>query len=890
MTAQYAAGPERFLASTAGPKPSVWRSLLSGFLLLLLIVGVPALLVMTVGLPPLPHDLDVSVLTRAISLETLLALLVWVVWLAWLQFAVCTAVETVSALRGRGMPVHVPLSGGIQGLARRLVITTLLVGAIGAPVAAAAPVAEAPSQAASISQQVDATGAQESAPDAGAAGAAGAGSGTSDGSTQGQENVRYMLGDTELDQETGAQLVGQRVYVVQPPEGRYHDNLWDIAERNLGDGRAYSQIYDLNVGRVQYDGRSLELARLIQPGWLLAMPESATNVDRVVAVPDVNPAPAPPVDQTTDQSGGSMVDDTAGRQEILPAEAPAVGSLLAASLLAVLARRRRQWAGARPGDDAADFERLLRVGADEHRTRRLDAILRSLPGLPEVPMAYAVAIDDDACYLRLARPLHTAPAPWHVQEEGMTWRIDAGAEPELGLGPALLPGLVTIGRNDHGADVLIDLGFAAGDIAVTGDPTMAAELVAAIALELCTNPWSADATVAGTGLSPALQEVVGERIQHPDAIATPAPTPHAGGVLTGRHPGAVTTFVLAADGQVPAVMRTRPPVGFVRVGAVEGARWSVSVDASGTAHIAPLGISVTATRATERELMSLVGLLGPSSVRDGDDNGRPPVPDPPQPPIMLAALRAAPVRIQVLGQTVVDAPGALERSRRTVLTEAAACIALHPQGIRPAVLGAMLWPLGVTSDVVEETITRLRQWLGQDAQGVPHLREDADGRLRLGPGAVLDWDVLRSLLAASRAAPPQREVELLMEALRLVRGPVGQDAPEGRYSWLARVRTDRQASSLVVDAAHRLVELLGDTDPDGAATAVNAGLRVVDLNQTLWRDRLRLAARRGAGELERDVAALLDASGADDLSQVDPATAALVEHMAPGTSVRRRPA
>jgi len=82
MTAQYAAGPERFLASTAGPKPSVWRSLLSGFLLLLLIVGVPALLVMTVGLPPLPHDLDVSVLTRAISLETLLALLVWVVWLA----------------------------------------------------------------------------------------------------------------------------------------------------------------------------------------------------------------------------------------------------------------------------------------------------------------------------------------------------------------------------------------------------------------------------------------------------------------------------------------------------------------------------------------------------------------------------------------------------------------------------------------------------------------------------------------------------------------------------------------------------------------------------------------------------------------------------------------
>ena len=890
MTARHVTGPERFLDATPRAKPPVWRSLLSGTVLLLLVFGVPVLLFTTVGLPPLPHDLDVSVLTRAVSLEALLALLMWVVWLAWLQFAVCTVVETVSALRGQGMPVHVPLSGGVQGLARRLVITTLLVGAVGAPMAAAAPMMETPSQPVSVSQQAGAAAAQGSG-----SSETGVATGSSDGGAQGQgqQRVRYMLGDVELDQETGAQLVGQRVYVVQPPEGRYHDNLWDIAERSLGDGRAYSQIYDLNVGRVQYDGRSLELARLIQPGWLLVMPESATTVDRVVAVPDVNPAPPPSTGQETvpQSPGGDLVDASAQhQQEIAPAQVPAVGSLLAASLLAVLARRRRQWAGARPGDDAAEFERLLRVGADERRTRRLDAILRSLPALPETPMVYAVAIDDNACYLRLARPLRTAPAQSHVHEEGMTWSINAGDEPELGSAPSLLPGLVTVGRSDHGADVLIDLGFAAGDIAVTGDPTMATEVIAAIALELCTNPWSADATVTGTGLPSALYDVVGARIRDPGTLAAPAPAPHAGGVLTGRHPGAVTAFVLAADGQVPRVLATRPPVGFVRVGAVEGARWAIEVDASGTAHIAPLGISVTVTRATERELMGLVGLLGPSSVRDGDDDGRPPVPDPPQPPVMLAALRAAPVRIQVLGQAVVDAAGTLERSRRTVLTEAAVCVALHPQGIRPAVLGAMLWPLGVTGDVVDDTVARLRRWLGQDAQGIPHLREDADGRLRMGPGAVLDWDVLRSLLAASRTAPPQREVGLLTEALRLVRGPVGQDAPEGRYSWLARVRTARQAASLIVDAVHRLVELLGDTDPDGAASAINVGLRVVDLNQTLWRDRLRLAARRGPGELERDVAALLNASGVDDLNYVDPATAALVEHLAPGASVRRRPA
>ena len=100
-----------------------------------------------------------------------------------------------------------------------------------------------------------------------------------------------------LDPEVGAQLVGRRVYVVQPPQGHYHDNLWDIAERSLGDGRAYQQIYDLNAGRVQPDGRSLELARLIQPNWYLIMPEEAADIPRVEAVspaPDPGPpAPAP---------------------------------------------------------------------------------------------------------------------------------------------------------------------------------------------------------------------------------------------------------------------------------------------------------------------------------------------------------------------------------------------------------------------------------------------------------------------------------------------------------------------------------------------------------------------------------------------------------------------
>ena len=78
-------------------------------------------------------------------------------------------------------------------------------------------------------------------------------------------------------------LDGHKVYEVRAPAGRHHDSLWAIAERHLGDGRRYQEIYRLNEGRPQPDGRTLHLARLIQPGWRLVMPEDAIGVPRYVA-------------------------------------------------------------------------------------------------------------------------------------------------------------------------------------------------------------------------------------------------------------------------------------------------------------------------------------------------------------------------------------------------------------------------------------------------------------------------------------------------------------------------------------------------------------------------------------------------------------------------------
>ncbi len=880
-----AAGPQRFQAPVRSARPPVWRSLLSGLVLAAVIIGLPAALLATVGPPPLPTGVDMSVLfTQAVSFDVVVGVLIWVLYLAWLQFTVCALVEAASAIKGHGVPGHVPLSGGMQSLVRRLIASVLLLGAVSGPVAAAAaPVVEEPTPAVAVSQDVSSQQ-PAAADDSQADGAATA----SQGADSDHQYMRYMVNGVELDQEIGAQLVGQRVYIVQPPEGRYHDNLWDIAERNLGEGRAYSQIYDLNAGRAQPDGGSLELARLIQPGWLLVMPESATSVARVEAIP-TTPAPAPAAPTPQQQEEGNHIPAGLGQdlRDVAPVQMPAIGSLLAASLVSVLVARRRWLAGAF-NEDSAELERLLRVGADESRSRRLDAVLRSLDDLPGSPRPYAVAIDDDACYLRMARPLPDAPAPWRAQQEGMTWALRAGQEPPLKDRPCPLPGLVTVGRTPEGADILIDLAFADGDVIVTGDPAMAAEVVSALALELCTNPWSRDADVVGTGLSATLHGVAGQRLQTPESLMGQAALPGVGGVLTGRRPETQTTFMLIGNGATPPPLPPGRSYALVRTDSNRQGRWTIEIDASGTARIFPLGIMVTASRATEAEIAALEGLFAP--VEETHDDGRPPVPDPPMPPLATAALRAASVRIQVLGNTLVETAGAVDQARRSILTEAAVCVALHPEGIRPSILGAMLWPLGATADVVGATVERLRSWLGQDSQGAPHLREDAEGRLVLGPGVVLDWDVLRSLLDSSRRCAPQQEVELLTEALRLVRGPMVSDAAEGHYTWLARVRAARQFDALVVDAAHRLVELIGDTDPDGAATAIATGLQVVELDQGLWRDRLRLASRRGRGELEQEIRILLDAAGADDLDQIDPATAALVEDLSPGLSVGRRPA
>ncbi|HEX5145335.1 MAG TPA: hypothetical protein VFW21_15835, partial [Mycobacterium sp.] len=87
--------------------------------------------------------------------------------------------------------------------------------------------------------------------------------------------------------------------VLQPDDGggthvvRRGDTLWRIAAVELGDGRRWREIFDLNRGRRQPDGRRLTNPRLILPGWRLLIPARHPTPPAPASPPPATPTPPP---------------------------------------------------------------------------------------------------------------------------------------------------------------------------------------------------------------------------------------------------------------------------------------------------------------------------------------------------------------------------------------------------------------------------------------------------------------------------------------------------------------------------------------------------------------------------------------------------------------------
>ena len=502
-------------------------------LLVALTVGVPIALITVVGLP-LPHTVPkLSALTSQLDITAILRILSVIVWLAWIQLVWCVLVEIKAAASHAAASPKVPLAGATQSLAHRLVTAALLLFTAAAALTPAVISHGPPRPAHSVSAQVTPAQVTPAIPV------------TPAGLTAAQAPQSHHHAPNS-----------DKMYTVNPPVGRFHESLWEIAHNHLGDGRRYREIFELNSGRVQPDGSKLTIASLIRPGWQLLMPKDAHGPGIEAITPKLagelglagHPSqrgvgtedPELPVGQAP---SGSVRDHGIWASPATPAQqAPgwpyelSAASLLAAGVLAALGRKRREQLWRRafgrriagPDPDAALAEKALRLGADDPAVRMLDTGLRYLcrqlgAAGRTPPTVFAAHLGLQNLDLWVAPPDPDPPRPWQAADGGQVWRLPFAAMAGLDAaetsgapgGPATMapyPGLVSLGTNDSGR-VLVDLEVAHGLIAVRGPRQVVQAALSALAVELVTNRWSDHMQVTLIGFGDGLAEISPERVQ-----------------------------------------------------------------------------------------------------------------------------------------------------------------------------------------------------------------------------------------------------------------------------------------------------------------------------------------------------------------------------------------
>jgi DNA-binding SARP family transcriptional activator len=110
-----------------------------------------------------------------------------------------------------------------------------------------------------------------------------------------QANEGHPMGGRERLQDPNVIQPGWRLDVPDRPRTyrvREGDTLWDIAERELGDGRCWRDLYAINRGRVFSDGEQLEDSDELSPGWGLTLPTDRAGRGRPPK-PEHRPSPPP---------------------------------------------------------------------------------------------------------------------------------------------------------------------------------------------------------------------------------------------------------------------------------------------------------------------------------------------------------------------------------------------------------------------------------------------------------------------------------------------------------------------------------------------------------------------------------------------------------------------
>lgn len=146
---------------------------------------------------------------------------------------------------------------------------------------------------------------------------------------------------------------GEKVkyYVVTTQANGEPEFLFSIAEKVLGDGNRYNEIFELNKGRVQPGGAVMRNATSIAPGWILQLPPDANGpgvqegpLPKAAGAATAAPATPPPVQAPAAQvppAEGDTATPTGGDSHALTLAIGAGGALIVGAGVGTLIMRRR---------------------------------------------------------------------------------------------------------------------------------------------------------------------------------------------------------------------------------------------------------------------------------------------------------------------------------------------------------------------------------------------------------------------------------------------------------------------------------------------------------------------------------------------------------------------
>ncbi|MEV7471792.1 LysM peptidoglycan-binding domain-containing protein [Streptomyces kronopolitis] len=252
------------------------------------------------------------------------------------------------------------------------------------------------------------------------------------------------------------------------------------------------------------------------------------------------------------------------------------------------------------------------------------------------------------------------------------------------------------------------------------------------------------------------------------------------------------------------------------------------------------------------------------------------------------AVRAAAPDILLLGPvSLTGATGRYDSAREAPSTELAVFLYLNPDVGHHAIDAALWLTSTVHKSMRTSVVSRLRSWLGQDADGAyffPRLQDTEGHRYRLN-GVGCDWTRFQRFATAGLHDTSEDGDLALRRALSLVRGRPFCAVDRQRYSWAEPLM--QEMCEAIVDVALEMSDRLREAgDTTGALWAANRGLLAAEESEPLHRAVFRAHHKAGDTTALREAAARLvrinDQLGGEGVD-MDAETAQLLRDLLPRT-------